>query len=219
MTMAAPLAAAALARLGHGGTEQGAGKLHLPRLVYALLALSMIVGVVPAVSKALGWSAALALGAGAAVAFLATRLRGDAPFGTWLLAVGIGGATLHSFLDGAMLFSFGEASATRVFAPLVLLDRVTLGLAAWALLLAAFGRGVAMLGLFAIAASTALGYVAVEFVTTRLADDTFVAWVNAALAGVLIWLVAGHAVRGPWRPGFREREPKREFTVVSAQRP
>lgn len=208
MTMAAPLVAAALARLGRGGSADGAGKLHLPRLAYALLALAMIVGVVPAVSKALGWSAALALGVGAGVAFLATRLRGEAPFGTWLLAIGIGGATLHSFLDGAMLFSFGEASATRVLAPLVLLDRVTLGLAAWALLLATFGRGVAMLGLVAIAASTALGYVAVEFVTTRLADDTFVAWVNAALAGVLIWLVAGHALRRPWRVPPDRRLPR-----------
>jgi len=92
---------------------------------------------------------------------------------------------LHSFLDGAMLFSFGQPETARFLAPLVLLDRGTLGLVAWSLTAPLGGAWAGVASLLALAATTMAGYFGVEFVVAKLADDPIVSSLNAGLAGRL----------------------------------
>lgn len=206
LTCSAPLLVAGLGRLRAGGKPACAAPLHLPRYVYALLALLAAIGIVPPAFNALGWASLAALGFGLVAPWASKRLVKDgvrkfrpigarqSDTGLFLVALGLGGIALHSFLDGAVLFSFGAPSASPILAPLVLLDRVTLGFVAWALLMPLGGRVTGAVGLVVIAAMTALGYAAVGFITAQLAFDPVVAWINAALSGVVLYLMISHAV-------------------------
>lgn len=216
LTCAAPLLVAALARVRPQPHPACAEPLHLPGYAYAVLAVLAAIGIVPAAYAALGWHALLAIGLGMGGPWVLKRAVSDvnarraarrAPtfhllsepvaktsdVGLALVALGLGGIALHSFLDGAVLFSFGAPSASPILAPLVLLDRVTLGFVAWALLLPLGGRLVGAVGLVMIATMTALGYAAVGFVSAQLAGDPIVAWLNAVLAGVVLYLMVSHA--------------------------
>ena len=218
LTCAAPLLVSALARVRPQTDPACAEPLHLPGYAYAVLAGLAAIGIVPAAFSALGWHAVLAVGFGllapwgvrlvferaaaprrgaVPAASEGIRFRSPAPqapqTGLALLALGLGGIALHSFLDGAVLFSFGAPSASPVLAPLVLLDRVTLGFVAWALLLPLGGRLMGAVALAVISGMTALGYVAVGFIAARLVGDPVVAWINAALSGVVLYLMISHA--------------------------
>ncbi len=217
LTCAAPLLVGALARLRPQADGACAEPLHLPGYVYAVLAALAAVGIVPQAFNALGWGAFLAVGLGFVVPWVMKRAvsEGGSRLGARrapaftpafapvpaaapdadlvLIALGLGGIALHSFLDGAVLFSFGAPSASPVLAPLVLLDRVTLGFVAWALLLPLGGKTTGALGLAVIAGMTVLGYEAVEFISARLAGDPVVAWINAALSGVVLYIMVAHA--------------------------
>ena len=180
------------ARWSHEGDPE-----HLPRLVYLVVGLLAAVGIVPQLMRTLGYFAVVPMAGGLALAWIAHRLAhghsSEAAGGAALAALALGGVALHSFLDGALLFSFGQPETARFLAPLVLLDRVTIGLVAWSLTAPLGGAWAGIASLLALAATTVAGYVGVEFVVAKLADDPVVGSLNAGLAGIVLYLILAHA--------------------------
>ena len=170
---------------------------NIDRLVFLCLGAVMLIYLVPANIKVLGWTSILITGVFVALPwFLVSVLprvgaqSGDGVF----LTVALAGIGAHAVLDGAALFSFGVPELSRIVTPMIVLDRLTLGFLTFSLLYPRVGKLGGMAGVATIALLTVAGHHFVELILPAVGGPGGVATINSILVGLVLYMTVKHAI-------------------------
>ncbi len=128
-------------------------------------------------------------------AVIAVGTRRHSVGGELFGAFGVGLLLVHSLVDGAALFSFGEPSARQLLAPMLIADRLALGLMTWTILRRTYGVTAGWLGLTLHVLALAVGYELVSSLEVLASTTNLLWWLNALLLGLWIGHGAEHV---PW---------------------
>ena len=158
----------------------------LDRLIVAALIVLVVLLLVPDIIEPLGWAAPGLLLLGYLLPSLLEHLVRRAAETLHLLSLGVAllGLLLHAVLDGAGLAG-SSLRAEPELAAAIILHRFGVGLMLWLIVQPVFGGRVAWLTLFAMAASTIIGFEFSERLLP-LANDTLISAVQGVIVGTII---------------------------------
>ena len=158
----------------------------LDRIIVVVLVLLVALLLIPDIIEPLSWWAPAFLVLGYLLPSLLERVIRRAAETLHLLSlyVALLGLLLHAVLDGAGLAE-SELRASGSLAAAIILHRFGMGLTLWLIMQPVFGNRIAWATLFAMAASTIIGF---EFSERLLpyADDTLIAAVQGVIVGTII---------------------------------
>ena len=158
----------------------------LDRIIVLVLVLLVALLLIPDIIEPLSWWAPAFLVLGYLLPSLLERVIRRAAETLHLLSlyVALLGLLLHAVLDGAGLAE-SELRASGSLAAAIILHRFGMGLTLWLIMQPVFGNRIAWATLFAMAASTIIGF---EFSERLLpyADDTLIAAVQGVIVGTII---------------------------------
>ncbi len=170
---------------------------NIDRLVFLCLGAIMLVYLVPANFKSIGWAS---LGVTALFVFVPWLLTSQLPrlgreTGEKIfMAVALSGIGAHALLDGAAIFSFSDPALTQLVTPMIILDRLTLGFLTFSLLYPRVGKWGGLAGIAAIAALTVAGNQFVGLVLAAVGGPAGVAFINSVLVGLVLYMTVKHAI-------------------------
>jgi hypothetical protein len=171
----------------------------IDRILFAIVVVLVLVKLLPHVVEDAGWPALAVTAVTWGVLYAADRaLRGLSHADRAASWLALGGVAAHETLDGVALATTADTGLPWV----LILHRLTVGLAVWLMLRQLYSRQVAVLGLVAIALVTTLGYLAGAELQKAL-EGQWIGYLQAAVAGALLHLAAhrhSHAEPGHKHP-------------------
>lgn len=158
----------------------------LDRVIVAVLVILVVVLLVPDIVEPLGWSALAYLAVGYLLPGLLEKAVQKAAETLHLVSLYIAliGLLLHAMLDGAGLAGSTLGGGSGLAAAIVL-HRFGMGLMLWLIMQPVFGNRVAWGTLFAMAATTIIGFEFSERLLP-LAGDTVISAIQGIIVGTII---------------------------------
>jgi zinc transporter ZupT len=181
----------------------------IDRLLFAVVVALVLVKLLPHVVEDAGWPALVVTALTWGLLFATDRALRDRvshadQAASWLA---LGGVAAHEALDGVALATTAGTGLPWV----LILHRLTVGLAVWLMLRQLYSRRLATLGLCAVAGVTVAGYAAGTELS-RVLEGRWIGFIQAAVAGALLHLAAhrhnhgepGHGHPHGLEPGQRD---------------